>query len=814
MFSNYLKIAIRNLAKNKTYSIINVTGLAVGLGCCILIFLYVQNELSYDRHHLNGERIYRVVSEFSFGGEEGKMAVTPAPLAKTIAADYPEVEAAVRFRRYGPFLVKSEGAEQNYNEERVVFADNDIFNIFTIPLLAGDPGKAIAEPNTVVISSRAAQKHFGEQQPIGKTLVFDNNAPFLVTGIFADMPGNSHFHFDFIASLESRSEGKITVWGGSNFQTYLLLAEGSNPDVLQAKFPAMLVKYKEPLLKQVLGIGYEELAEGGSYERLSLQPLFNIHLHSDLTAEFEPNGSSQNVYIFSAIAFFILLIACVNFMNLSTARSANRAREVGVRKVLGSMKKQLVWQFLLESLCLCLLGLVLALGLVEFMLPAFNHLAGRNIETGYLQNWPLLGLLAGMVFFTGIGAGSYPAFLLSSFKPVKVLKGRFQNNAKLGWLRSGLVIFQFTTSLILLLGTLIVKDQLNFIQKKSIGFNKEQVIVVHDAYALGNRLDAFKKEVLRHSGMVSGTVSSHLPVPSFRSSVEFWPEGGKPDKSAVTMQIWHVDYDYVKTLGMEIREGRDFSSEFATDSSGILINEKAAAMFAFENPIGKRILAYDFIPGKGVDFDNPVPHTIIGVVQNFHFESFREDIGALGLRVRRSRAFALFRFKVENAASSIDLLETEWQKFGPGQPFAYSFLDDRFAQMYSADQRLGKIIGVFSALAIFTACLGLFGLASFMAQQRTQEIGIRKVLGASVGGIVAMITNQFARYVLVAGLIASPLAWLMMREWLANFAYRTEISPMLFIIAISSGLVLAILTVSYQALKAALGNPINALKYE
>ncbi len=814
MIKNYFKIAVRNLLKHKAYSIINVLGLALGMACCILILLYVQHELSYDRHHQNAERIYRVAADLKFGGNHFQMAVAPAPMAEALVREFPEVAAAARFRNYGSALVKKDGG-QNFKEERVIFADNAIFDIFTLPLLAGEAAAALTAPNTVVINQTTAKKYFGDANPVGQTLLFDNSEAYKVTGVFADMPDNGHFHFDFIAALAGSEESKGTAWLGNNFSTYLLLKAGANLAALQAKFPAMIEKYMGPTVQQFLGITLEQFRGQGNFANYYLQPLRDIHLHSDLGVEFEPNGNIKHVYIFSAIAFFILLIACINFMNLATARSANRAREVGIRKAVGSYRRQLMGQFLAESIFLGLIALLGAVVLVELILPAFNNLAEKNLQTFYFGNWPLLATLLGITLFVGVVAGSYPAFVLSGFKPVSALKGKASTGASSSRFRSALVVFQFAASVILIVGTLIIKNQLHFIQNKNLGFNKEQVIVLHDAYALGANLRAFKTEALRHPSLLSGTLSGYLPVPSNRSDTGFWPEGQAASSDhAVSMQAWSVDHDYVQTMGMAIVTGRDFSPAFGGDSAGVILNESAAKKFGFDDPVGKRIYRYGFRPGQGVDPNDIETFTIVGVVKDFHYESLRQNIGALGFLLRRSRSYLSFRFKSEDVAGVIAFLKTKWQELGPNQPFAYSFLDERFNSMYRAETRIGALFSVFAGLAIFTACLGLFGLASFTAEQRTKEIGIRKVLGATVSNVTLLLSKDFVRLVFIANLLAWPVAYFAMNQWLQDFAYRVHLNWWLFTLAGALALLIALLTVSFQALKAALANPVEALRYE
>lgn len=813
MLKNYLKTTLRNLRKFKAYSLINIAGLAIGLACCLLIMLYVQHELTYDRHHEHADRIYRIAADIYFGGNHLRMATAPAPMAPTMVNDFPEVLQSVRFRGQGSFLVKAQAMGQNFKEERVIFADSTLFEVFTMPMLAGDPETALRDPGAVVISRSTAAKYFGDEDAVGQMLIFDNRSSYQVTGVFADMPENSHFRFDLIASLASLEESRNNLWVSNNFRSYLLLAPGADAGALEAKFPAIVEKYMGPMVRELTGAGFSEFLAKGNRVRYYLQPLCDIHLHSDLTAEFQPNGNMQYIYIFSAIAFFILLIACINFMNLSTARSAGRAREVGVRKVVGSHRLQLIGQFLAESVFLSMLALLVAIGLVAIILPFFNNFAGMNLELLSKDNWSLLLTIVIVAGVVGIFAGSYPAFVLSSFRPVQVLKGNTAGRMHPSRLRSALVVFQFSISIILIVGTLIIASQLRYVQSKNLGFDREQVIMLHDVYALGSQVEAFKNEVLRHPDIISATVTGYLPINSNRSDMGFWPDGRR-DADPVSMQIWSVDHDYVKTLGMEIVAGRDFAREFGADSSAIIINERAATVFGFDDPLGKRIFTFDYTPGIGMDPNRTIGYTIIGVLRDFHFESLKSHIGALGLRLGRSNAYLSCRFRTENVASIIAGLQEKWQAFSPEQPFAYSFLDDRFSAMYKNERRIGELFGLFATLAIVTACLGLFGLASYTAEQRTKEIGVRKVLGASVPGVVALLSKDFIKLVLVANLIAWPVAWLVMQRWLGGFAYRTDIGWWIYAAAGLLALIIALLTVSWQAIRASLLNPTQALRYE
>lgn len=822
MLSNYLKIALRNLRKQSIYSLINILGLSLGLASCILIYLFVRHEMSYDKHHENANRIFRVASDIHFGGNHMNLAVVPAPIAETLINDYPEVQAAMRFRDRGSFLVKKAGTIQNYKETQIVYADNAIFDVFTLPLKFGESRAALQNPSDLIISESIARKYYpdpslpgGYENPIGKSLILDNRDTYQISGVFEDMPETSHFRFEIIISMTALDESREGIWLSSNFNTYILLKDESAASALESKFPAMLKKYMGPQLLEYIGKDFDAFAKAGNSVRFYLQPLKNIHLHSSLVAELSANGDIKYVYIFSAIAIFMLIIACINFMNLATARSARRAKEVGIRKVLGSHKSQLVGQFLSESVLLSMLALLIALMMVEIVLPFFNTLAERQITTDYLAS-PLL--LPGLIVFSllvGIFAGSYPALFLSKFLPVRVLKGDLNRSGASGILRSGLVVFQFIASIVLIIATIVVNNQLGFIQNKKLGFDKEQVLVIHDAYGLGDKLQSFKAEVVDHPGVISGTVSGYLPVRSSRSNSGFWPEGHIDETSAVSMQIWDVDYDYVSTMGMEIIKGRDFSRDFGTDSSGIILNESAIKLFGFaDNPLGKQIQRFKSDSEENANKKEFETFTVIGVVKDFHFESLRENITPLGINLKQHQSLVSFRLQTADIENILAFIRTKWETFGSGEPFSYSFLNDRFDQMYRAEKRLGDVFNVFAMIAIFIACLGLFGLAAFTAEQRTKEIGVRKVLGASVPGVVGLLTKDFIKLVCIAFLVASPIAWYIMNMWLADFAFRTEIRWWVFALAGAIATVIAMLTISYQAIRTALSNPVKTLRYE
>ncbi len=752
--------------------------------------------------------IYRVNADINFGGTVQKLAVAPDPLAFTMVREYPQVENAVRFRNYGSSVVKK--GDQNIKEERIIFVDSTLFDVFTLLMISGNPKTALAEPNAVVITKEIAEKYFGSTQAVGKVLRFDNQTDYKVTGVIENIPANSHFNFDFFISMAGSNESKQNNWLSYNFNTYLLLKEGVDPKVFEKKFDEVNEKYMFPQAKQLLNISKEEFKQSGSYIKISLVPLTDIHLHSNQVAELGPNSDIQFVYIFSVVALLILTIACVNFMNLSTAKSASRAKEVGVRKVLGTRRVDLINQFLIESVLMSLLAFVIGYIIAVLLLPFFNAFAGKELSLSIFEHPILLPVLIGCSLIVGTLAGSYPAFYLSSFQPIKVLKGTVGTKFKRSSFRSAMVVFQFSISIILIIGTIIIYRQLNYIQNKKLGFNKEQVLILKDTYVLGQKIESFKNEVLRQPNVVSATISGYLPVPSSRSENLLFPEGVVDPKKSISMQTWNVDADYIKTLGMDILKGRDFSKDLKQDSSAVIINEAAARIMGLTEPLGKTI-------GELQDVNDPGSmrkYTIIGVVKDFNYESLRDNIEALCMKLQPSTSNISLRIKTTDVAGVVKSIEQLWKKMAPGEAFSFSFLDEDFNSMYRSEQRMGNLFIAFAALAIFIACLGLFGLAAYAAEQRTKEIGIRKVLGANVSNIVNMLSIDFLKLVFLASIIAFPVGWWAMNKWLQDFAYRIEISWWVFAFAALVALTIAMLTVSFQAIKAALTNPIKNLRTE
>jgi putative ABC transport system permease protein len=810
MITNYFKIAWRNLLKNKIFSFINVAGLAIGLCCFIMIALYVTDELSYDRFNEKADRIYRIHSDIRFGGTDLKMATSADPAGATLKKDYPQVEQYARiYASEGSKHIKK--GKEYIVEERVAYADSTLFDVFTLPAISGNTKTALDNPNTVVISESAARKYFGTTDAVGKTLEvgLGNKVIYNVTAVIKNIPANSHFHFDFIFSMDN-VKYPFGSYLSHNFYTYLLLREGADYKAFEKKFEEYIVRYILPQAKQFIQINsMDDFKKAGNKIEYTLMPLTDIHLKSDRYPELSINGNIQYVYIFSAVALFLLLIACINFMNLSTARSSNRAKEVGIRKVMGTERQTLIAQFIAESTLTSYLAFFFALLLTIILLPYFNDISAKTFSISSLFQPQLLAFLLILPFAVGILAGYYPAFFLSSFRPIEVLKGKFNAGFKRSNLRNLLVTFQFVTSLVLVIGTIIVYQQLNYIQTKKLGFDKDQVLLINETDALGTNKEAFKNEIARMVGVKSAAYAGFLPVAgSARNDNTFSKEAVMDLKNGFNMQVWNIDYDYIPTLGMEIIKGRNLSKSFGSDSSAVIINETTAKVLGYEDPTGKKVYASQ---GSG----NPnIVYEIVGVVKNFHYESLRQTVGPLCMRLGNNSWATAFKINTKDVSALVNQIEAKWKSMAPEMPFSYKFLDQSFDQMYRAEQRVGKVALTFAILTILIACLGLFGLVTYMAEQRTKEIGIRKVLGASVPNIVSLLSSEFLVLVVISVLIASPIAYYAMSQWLTEFAYRIEISWWMFFTAGVLAVCIALLTVSSQAIRAALMNPVNSLKSE
>jgi putative ABC transport system permease protein len=811
MIRNYLKTALRNLWKNKGFSTINILGLAIGLATCLLILIYVMDELSYDRYNKSADRIYRLDTEIKFGGANFihlVMAQGPAPAGPAMLREYPEVEKEVRVQKSGGFLVRK--GSQNIQEDAVVYADSSIFEVFTLPLIDGDPHTALVDAHTIVLSATMARKYFGAADIVGKTLVINDSIPYKVTGVMRDMPTQSHFHADFLVSMsESEDAKRPDAWTQNSYNTYLLLRQGSDGHQFEGKLQEMIVKYIAPLLQSRMNISLDQFYKSGNKYEYTLTPLTAIHLHSNKMGELGANGNPQYVYIFSTIAIFILLIACVNFMNLSTARSASRAKEVGIRKVLGSLRGSLIRQFIVESMLVSFVAMLLALGIAWLLLPVFDQLAAKEMSIGLFSR-PLLapGLLC-LVLVVGLLAGSYPAFFLSAFQPIAVLKGDVSRGFKTGWLRNSLVIFQFFISICLIIGTVVIYRQLGYIRSRSMGFNREQVLVIHNTPALGDGITAYKNELATLPGVEGVTMTGYLPTSGDRNNNAFWLSPEFDFKKALAMEKWLIDEHYIPVLGMNIVAGRNFSKDFPTDSMGVIINEAVVRLVGLTHPIGTKFYMPD-----GARTDTVLTYHVVGVVKDFNFNSLREAVSPLVLLLKPNNDRIALRVSTDHVERLVAQVEDQWRKLAPGRPFSYTFMDDDFNSLYRSEQRIGGISLSFSLLAIFIACLGLFGLAAYEAEQRTREIGIRKVLGASVTGIVSLLSKNFLLLVGIAALIAFPLSWWAMHHWLQDYAYRISIGWGVFALAGALAAVITLVSVGLQALRSALANPVKSLRSE
>jgi putative ABC transport system permease protein len=785
MLHNYFKVALRNIVRHKGYSFINITGLAIGMACCILILLWVQDELSFDRFHENAGDIHRVIQDINFADHSTTWAITQGPLGPALKNDFPEIADMARFTRRGMRL----SYQERIFDETLGMADGSIFKMFTFPLLRGDPDTALADPFSLVLTEEMARKYFGEENPIGKILKADNRFDFKVTGILKEVPRNSHIRFDFLIPFIFGRELNYTVdrWGNSQFTTYVQLHKGVPASEVITKIARYLDE--KPTIEKDAA--------------LNLQPLTRIHLHSHYEFDFA-SGDITYVTIFSLVAFFILLIACINFMNLTTARSANRAREVGLRKVAGAYRSNLIRQFFGESMLLASIAFLLALVLVRLLLTPFNNLAAKELTLGVSSGGSVWAPLLGIALLTGFISGSYPALFLSGFQPVRVLKGTMQSGARSSLFRKFLVVFQFSLTILLLICTLVVYHQLDYMRNKKLGYDKEHLVYMGMRGQMRAQFDAVKQELLADPNILGVTASANVPTYGYSFSNSLWRWEGQDPDAEILMRAGFVDVDFFETMGIELISGRDFSNEFSTDQNGaVVVNEAAARAMGMADPVGRRLTL------------NKRDSTIVGLVQNYHFRSLRQEIDPLILIYSPPSSRILFvRLRGEDIPRSLAHIEKVWGKFAPGFDFSYRFMDEALDLLYRAEQRTGIIFRIFTLLAVLISCLGLFGLASYLAEQRTKEIGIRKVLGATVSHIVVLLSKDFTKWVVAANAVAWPVAYFAMHRWLQGFAYRISLPWWVFAVSALLAISIALLTVSYQSVKAAVANPADALKYE
>jgi putative ABC transport system permease protein len=817
MFKNYFKVAFRNLLKRKGFSLINILGLATGMAVCLLIVLFIQSELSFDKQHKQADNIYRIALERYYPGRSTSYAIIPQSIGAAIKTEYPEVLESTRLFNLGGngnFFLRI--GEKTFEEKRVLAADSNFFRVFTCKVLHGDAATALEKPHSAVINESTAKKYFGTTDVVGKQFETDGNdttETFAITAVVADWPDNSHFLFDMLVSTSTFQFTRRPNYIGFAAHTYLLLNPNSSYKALEAKFPEIIKKYVSGEISRVFNQSWEDFQKAGNGYRYYLQPLTKIHLISNLEAELRPNGSMTAVYIFGVVAIFILLLACINFINLSTARSVERAKEVGIRKTFGSEKKSLIAQFLIESVFVSVISMLLAFVIIVLLIPAFNTISGKDLSVAYFLQLKWILVLIAFVVITGLIAGLYPAFVLSSFNPIMVLKGRFKSNRYGLALRNGLVIFQFAISVMLIISTIVVNRQMNYMLGNKLGFKKDHVIVLERTDMVENQLPAFKNELLTISGVESASGTSTMPGnQNFFGTT--WQEVGS--KAPMTGRGMVVDEDFSKTLGLEIKEGRFFSKDFSTDTLSVVLNERAVKELGLKTAIGSRLTSPDDI--YNAPDGSPYVYNVVGVVKDFHYHSLHEPISPLVMinskKFGGRSGLVALRIKGDNFKKAISDIGTTWKKFVKEKPFNYYFLDKSLADQYQAEQTTQRIFTIFSGLAIFIACIGLLGLAAYATQQRTREISIRKVLGASEGSIVTMLSKDFLKLVLVSSAIAFPIAWWGMNKWLQDFAYRTNVGWWIFIVAGVAALLIALFTVSSQALKAAFTNPIKNLRTE
>lgn len=805
MFRNHLNIAWRSIKKDKLFTFIKIGGFAVGIAACLLITLFIGNESSYDSHYQNKDRIYRVVFQGEIQGEVMKSTHFQLPFAEALQSDFAEITKAGKVNTIEIFGAgkrgfRVNGTQENTFEENFIVADQEAFEILEIQLEQGDPTTALTNPKSIVLSKSKADKYFPNGSPIDQVVFLDNDTsePYTVTGIMEDIPENSHLDFDFMLPVEDN----YGSWTNQNYFTYVLVNPNTNIQELEQKMSLIIEKYIIPAqMERGRSASFIDVLRTAEYK---LQPVTDIYLRSDLKMQDGlKHGDVKFVWLFAAIAIFVLLLAIINFINLSTAKSANRAKEVGLRKTIGAFKNSLVNQFLTESVMFSMISFVLGVLLAWGLLPFFNEIASKNIELPWTDWWfgPTLLVAA---LFVGILAGIYPAFYLSAFRPANVLKGSLSVGSKSGRLRSGLVIFQFTTSVILIIGTLIIYRQMEYIVSKELGYDKEHVVVIEGTHILDSKIESFKEQLSALSQVKGVTSTNYLPIDGgSRNGNTFMVDGQDDGGRGVAAQIWKVDYGYIETFGIKLNKGRAFSKDFAYDSiNSIVINTKMAAELGLKDPIGKKI------DNNGQVFE------IIGVIEDFHFKSLKEDISALSMVIGKDNGAVSVKLETGNPTDALAAIEQVWNRNVPNQALNYSFLEQEFTQMHEDVQRMGKIFNSFALFAILVACLGLFALSAFMVEQRRKEISIRRVLGAPFQNIYKLLTFDFLKLIIISIAIATPIGWYLMSRWLEGFAYRISIGWEVFLMAGVISLCIAVLTISYQSIGAAFLQPTKGLRNE
>lgn len=808
MLKNYFTTTLRNVLRQKYYAAINIAGLAIGMSCCLIILMIVRDELSFDRFHENADRIYRITLDAQVQNKEFITARSSGPVASTLLSEVPEIEAATHIRSRGGTTTGDcavRYGDKAFNEFLLFFTDSAFFKVFTCEVLEGNVNTFLTQPNTIVITDAIARKYFGNEPALGKTLEVDGTSHYMVCGVVKEFPQQSHWRFGLLASLVSLSIPENDNWLNNSWYTYVLLRKGASREHAESTFAPIVEKNVQPAVEGELGGNWKEMQGRGMYYRYRFQPLTSIHLHSHLDEEVFPSGNAATVYAFIMIAVFILLIACINFMNLTTARSAHRAKEVGVRKVLGSQVPQLVSLFLGEAVLLAVVAMIVGLGIIELLLPLVNDLSGKSL---YLATFASPQMIVGIVLFAilvGVLAGSYPAFVLSSFHPANVLKGELRSGMRSARLRRTLVVIQFAISIALMVGTMAVYRQLQFIRARDLGFDKEQMLVVDNTWLLGEKSESFKETLLSRPGIVAAAFTQNLPGNDIGSAA-YWREGD--DKSSLLMfrQLW-CDYDFLSFMAIRLKEGRFFGREFTTDArSAVIINERAANLLGYDHPVGRKLIGYFGDGYRAMD--------IVGVTEDVHYEPLHVSIHPMVILVSHGAPTRIVLRLRGNIPDIVRDVQEQWASASGGQPFTSYFLDDRLERYYRSDQALGKLIGLFAGVGIFISCLGLLGLVTYATEQRTKEIGIRKILGATTPAIVELVSKEFVTLVVIANLLAWPVSYFFVNGWLQNFAYRIELGWGVFWLAGGLALVIALFTVSVQVIKAALANPVESLRYE
>ena len=803
MFKNYLKVAFRNIMRHKAFSFINITGLAIGLISFILIMMWIQDELSFDNFHQDADRIFITGLDYKMGTQEGRGIKCNPPLAPALMAEIPEIESATRFMHAVNKLVTYKEGDINFLENGIFYADSTIFNVFTIPLITGDPTDLLTRKNTLVITREIAQKYFGDVDPIGKTLSFDIDRDFEVVGVVEAWPAKSNWRFDMLASLISTRSATDNSWWSNYIYTYFKIREGTNIEVVLPKINAMVRRKKDVSFATIYGMDREEWEAAGNRTGYYATPLKDIYLRSTSKENVGKAGDIRYVYLFAVIGFFILFVACINFMNLTTARSAIRAKEIGLRKVFGSSKRSLISQFLMESILITFCAMFIAVVSIEMLLPYFNNFTDKALDMNFAGNATIPILLL-MVIVVGLMAGGYSAVSLASFKILSVLKGSLFSGKNKAWFRNMLVLFQFSISILVIVCTIIAHNQMNFIKNKKLGFDKEQLLIIDRVNTIGDALPTFKEELLKNTAIQYATATYHIPGTEVGGQ-SFRTEHSAPEE-LLDLKLLCGDYDYLDAMGINLDAGRFFSEKIHSDKDNVVINATAVKRMGFTDAIGKKILVPNSEEGL----------TIIGVVEDFHISSLHKEIEPIILLHPGSAydRYLAVRIQPQNVAATLEFIEAKWNEFSGDQPLEYFFMDSFFNNLHSSEQRIGQFFTIFAALAIFIACLGLFGLAAFTAEQKNKEIGIRKVLGASTSSIVSILLKQFTRWVLLANIIAWPIGYFIMKIWLQNFAYHIDMKVEYFLLSGLITLLIATTTVSYLAINAASKNPVNALNYK